>query len=163
MISECSCSDDSCSPRPVSTDASKMKHVKSIQKHVKSDKLCAVCGDKALGCNFDAVSCESCKAFFRRNAFKESVRISSLFIGILYYYIHAVDLLINVLTEFANHCFVEVFCISYFNLLLVIMKWFNHIFVFIRHRRYDSFVDKQMTLRCSYFLFEELSLFAEYD
>ena len=120
MISECSYSDDSCSPRPVSnsagSDGSKMKHVKSIQKHVKSDKLCAVCGDKALGCNFDAISCESCKAFFRRNAFKESVRISSLFIGILYYCIHVVNLVINVLTEFATHCFVEVCCISYLNL-----------------------------------------------
>ncbi|XP_036223890.1 nuclear hormone receptor HR96 isoform X1 [Bactrocera oleae] len=31
-------------------------------------KSCAVCGDKALGYNFNAVTCESCKAFFRRNA-----------------------------------------------------------------------------------------------
>lgn len=34
----------------------------------KDEKQCAVCGDKALGYNFDAISCESCKAFFRRNA-----------------------------------------------------------------------------------------------
>jgi len=34
------------------------------------DKCCHVCGDRALGYNFNAVSCESCKAFFRRNAFK---------------------------------------------------------------------------------------------
>lgn len=33
-----------------------------------SDKICGVCGDKALGHNFCAVTCESCKAFFRRNA-----------------------------------------------------------------------------------------------
>lgn len=32
------------------------------------DKLCMVCSDKALGYNFNAVTCESCKAFFRRNA-----------------------------------------------------------------------------------------------
>lgn len=31
-------------------------------------KICAVCGDKALGHNFNALTCESCKAFFRRNA-----------------------------------------------------------------------------------------------
>lgn len=31
-------------------------------------KVCGVCGDKALGYNFKAISCESCKAFFRRNA-----------------------------------------------------------------------------------------------
>ncbi|XP_056011318.1 nuclear receptor subfamily 1 group I member 3-like isoform X3 [Ostrea edulis] len=36
----------------------------------KKDKTCLVCGDKALGYNFNAVSCESCKAFFRRNAHK---------------------------------------------------------------------------------------------
>jgi len=35
-----------------------------------SSKVCGVCGDKALGCNFNAVTCESCKAFFRRNALK---------------------------------------------------------------------------------------------
>ena len=39
----------------------------------KDEKVCRVCGDKALGCNFDAISCESCKAFFRRNALKEKV------------------------------------------------------------------------------------------
>lgn len=49
------------------------------------DKVCMVCGDKALGYNFNAVTCESCKAFFRRNAlsskdfscpFNESCEIS---------------------------------------------------------------------------------------
>lgn len=33
--------------------------------------FCEVCGDKARGCNFDAITCASCKEFFRRNAFKE--------------------------------------------------------------------------------------------
>ncbi|CAG2101272.1 unnamed protein product [Medioppia subpectinata] len=33
-------------------------------------KKCLVCGDRAIGNNFDALSCESCKAFFRRNAVK---------------------------------------------------------------------------------------------
>ena len=32
-------------------------------------KVCEVCGDAALGHNFGTVTCESCKAFFRRNAF----------------------------------------------------------------------------------------------
>ncbi|KAK0082634.1 hypothetical protein PV325_010082 [Microctonus aethiopoides] len=36
----------------------------------EANKTCGVCGDKALGYNFNAVSCESCKAFFRRNALK---------------------------------------------------------------------------------------------
>ena len=42
--------------------------VSSSKKH----KTCLVCGDRALGYNFNAVSCESCKAFFRRNAHKVS-------------------------------------------------------------------------------------------
>ena len=41
----------------------------------KEDKVCGVCGDRALGYNFDAISCESCKAFFRRNAPKGLVCI----------------------------------------------------------------------------------------
>lgn len=45
----------------------------SVGGAAKEEKICAVCGDRALGCNFDAISCESCKAFFRRNAFKEQV------------------------------------------------------------------------------------------
>lgn len=47
------------------------------QKEGKTEKLlnkfCAVCGDKALGYNFNALTCESCKAFFRRNALKNKV------------------------------------------------------------------------------------------
>ncbi|UXI19466.1 hypothetical protein NH340_JMT05409 [Sarcoptes scabiei] len=34
----------------------------------QQSKLCGVCGDKASGYNFNALTCESCKAFFRRNA-----------------------------------------------------------------------------------------------
>ncbi|XP_054169142.1 vitamin D3 receptor A-like [Oppia nitens] len=33
-------------------------------------KQCLICGDKAIGNNFNALSCESCKSFFRRNALK---------------------------------------------------------------------------------------------
>jgi hypothetical protein len=43
---------------------------------VKGDtKICGVCGDRALGYNFNAVTCESCKAFFRRNALKNKVSL----------------------------------------------------------------------------------------
>ncbi|CAG2162031.1 unnamed protein product [Oppiella nova] len=34
--------------------------------------ICSVCGDKAIAYNFGIQSCESCKAFFRRNAFREN-------------------------------------------------------------------------------------------
>lgn len=41
-------------------------------------KICGVCGDRALGYNFNAVTCESCKAFFRRNALKNKVSLQIL-------------------------------------------------------------------------------------
>lgn len=44
-------------------------------RRAKDDKCCRVCGDKALGYNFNAVTCESCKAFFRRNALKDQVAL----------------------------------------------------------------------------------------
>ena len=43
------------------------------RQKMKHCKTCGVCGDRALGYNFNAVTCESCKAFFRRNAFKDTV------------------------------------------------------------------------------------------
>lgn len=42
-------------------------NLKSGQRQSRG-RTCQVCGDKALGYNFNAVTCESCKAFFRRNA-----------------------------------------------------------------------------------------------
>ncbi|CAH2058968.1 unnamed protein product, partial [Iphiclides podalirius] len=48
----------------------KVEDVTAQKKELPSNlqKICLVCGDKALGYNFNAISCESCKAFFRRNA-----------------------------------------------------------------------------------------------
>ncbi len=37
---------------------------------------CVVCGDRARGCNFGAITCASCKEFFRRNAFKMTASVS---------------------------------------------------------------------------------------
>lgn len=39
----------------------------------EAKKVCRVCGDKAFSVNFNVVTCESCKAFFRRNALKTKV------------------------------------------------------------------------------------------
>jgi hypothetical protein len=48
------------------------------QKKSKNTSLtCVVCGSPALGYNFDAITCESCKAFFRRNALKSLVKSPS--------------------------------------------------------------------------------------
>ncbi|CAG2179377.1 unnamed protein product, partial [Oppiella nova] len=34
----------------------------------ETNKICLVCGDKAIGTNFNVITCESCKVLFRRNA-----------------------------------------------------------------------------------------------
>ncbi|CAF0987812.1 unnamed protein product [Rotaria sordida] len=39
-------------------------------KRYKALLTCVVCNGDAHGYNFDAISCESCKAFFRRNALR---------------------------------------------------------------------------------------------
>ena len=38
--------------------------------------VCGVCGAPAHGYNFDQITCESCKAFFRRNALRNTVIIN---------------------------------------------------------------------------------------
>ncbi|KAL8620638.1 hypothetical protein ACOMHN_029528 [Nucella lapillus] len=40
------------------------------KRRMKGQKTCTVCGDLAQSHNFGALTCETCKAFFRRNAFK---------------------------------------------------------------------------------------------
>ncbi len=37
--------------------------------------ICAICGDKAIGYNYDVLSCAPCKIFFRRNVNQNLVRI----------------------------------------------------------------------------------------
>ena len=49
----------------------------------KSDLICVVCGAQANGYNFDRITCESCKAFFRRNAFRPLVIIIIIIIIII--------------------------------------------------------------------------------
>lgn len=46
------------------------------------ERVCIVCGETASGYNFDRLTCESCKAFFRRNALKPSDKVSIvIFLG----------------------------------------------------------------------------------
>lgn len=48
------------------------QHQQQQQQTLSSDKRCKVCGDRAVNHNFAQLTCESCKAFFRRNAHKVS-------------------------------------------------------------------------------------------
>ena len=62
-------SEDQFSEHPI---AKKSKPVIPL-KESRKNKICQICGDSSLGFNFGAISCESCKAFFRRNAGKLKV------------------------------------------------------------------------------------------
>lgn len=57
-------------------------------KKTKAGSLtCVVCGSPANGYNFDAISCESCKAFFRRNALKDPVGLINDDKSIRFFYV----------------------------------------------------------------------------
>jgi len=43
------------------------------EKSRLSNLKCGVCGAPAKGYNFDQITCESCKTFFRRNALRHMV------------------------------------------------------------------------------------------
>ncbi|TGZ66046.1 hypothetical protein CRM22_005548 [Opisthorchis felineus] len=45
-------------------------HHNTEHSGANSEKRCKVCGDRAVNHNFGQLTCESCKAFFRRNAHK---------------------------------------------------------------------------------------------
>ncbi|CAF2876552.1 unnamed protein product [Rotaria sp. Silwood2] len=52
----------------------KQSKVQPSDKKIKPKNgslVCVVCGSSAHGYNFGAIACESCKAFFRRNAWKD--------------------------------------------------------------------------------------------
>ncbi|UJR26343.1 hypothetical protein I4U23_007678 [Adineta vaga] len=54
----------------VSSTTKRNKQSGSTAKRYKSLLICGVCEGDAHGYNFDAITCESCKAFFRRNALR---------------------------------------------------------------------------------------------
>lgn len=64
------CFDDSTGFDPMDPN-SKMRYDSASLK--RRQKMCLVCGDIATGYNFNVITCESCKAFFRRNALRPKV------------------------------------------------------------------------------------------
>ncbi|CAF3828385.1 unnamed protein product [Rotaria sp. Silwood1] len=62
------------SDRSDKQDKIQLSHKKNKPKH--GSLTCVVCGSSANGYNFGAITCESCKAFFRRNARKDPATFS---------------------------------------------------------------------------------------
>lgn len=60
----------SSSPEPPTTDTTLTQPDTSPKP-----SLCLICGDKARIINYGALSCQTCKTFFRRNGFRPEVRI----------------------------------------------------------------------------------------
>ena len=63
-----------------SNDQDSSKATKTSRKSL--DATCVICGDRAIGFNYDVLSCASCKAFFRRNAQKDKVCVTVAFLRI---------------------------------------------------------------------------------
>lgn len=49
-----------------SPQSNRLKILKTSRKNLNVN--CMICGDRAIGFNYDVLTCASCKAFFRRNA-----------------------------------------------------------------------------------------------
>ena len=56
-------------------DTTSHKQSKTVTKTRKksTDLVCTICGDRAIGYNYAAISCASCKAFFHRNGHHDLV------------------------------------------------------------------------------------------
>ncbi|CAF4476408.1 unnamed protein product [Rotaria sp. Silwood2] len=65
---------DECSLDTSITNSSSIEHIPLVL-------ICRVCGAPAHGYNFDQITCESCKAFFRRNALKNKPQFKCRFDG----------------------------------------------------------------------------------
>lgn len=55
-------------------------HVLPIDYYFPPQKTCLICGDEASGCHYGALTCGSCKVFFKRAAEgKRSCTLTSIY------------------------------------------------------------------------------------
>ena len=57
------------------TFISSLSNDKDKNRVLLKSNSCKVCGDEARIVNYGALSCQSCKTFFRRNGYRPEVRI----------------------------------------------------------------------------------------
>ncbi|TRZ06273.1 hypothetical protein HGM15179_020834 [Zosterops borbonicus] len=53
-------------------------YVLPIDYYFPSQKTCLICGDEASGCHYGALTCGSCKVFFKRAAEGDNVKEACL-------------------------------------------------------------------------------------
>ncbi|CAF1659861.1 unnamed protein product, partial [Adineta ricciae] len=64
------------------TNNIEQKQIETVKRGKKViDRICIICGDKAIGFNYGILSCASCKAFFHRNGNEDLKAFKCLFNG----------------------------------------------------------------------------------